>query len=807
MFRNWGLINKQTKWWLLVLPFLFVITPFLLNAQNYDVPPAVLNDNSFLGSLYGFVVVFFGRLLAFGAGILNFSIQYFVIGAGMVFNEWGVGVAVNAIWGTVRDFFNLTFIFGLVYIGFQMILDSESSSARRNLVYLIGAALLINFSLFITKFVVDISNTAAAVIARSLGDGVGTGFLNLLGLSAAFNVNITAASEGSTALGLAITFTTVVIFCIAAFVFAAGGLLLITRFVVLTFYMIFSPAMFLGWVFPNFQSFSKDYWKGFLKQAFLAPAYLFCLYFTFSVLNNFQYVLPPNANLAVVVHPGTDANAAILAAFYYVFAIIMLIGSLTVARKMSSDGGGVLMKVANNAISRVERTGKNIAMAPVRVVKKSADAGAKGAGRRAGRATLGSVAYAGQRTIGAAANAYQDNDRIKSMTRSESKITRGVGKIMANTLGSLSDSSFDLGNTATGKRWGLQGKKGGYATRIKEAEKETKKWNAYLGQADDNDPLVQQRKKEVDELEEKLVEAEAERDTAKTAEEKKKAAMKVKELKKKTEEAKKKVEQEKNRFAVGSTYNNDRVAAQKAIEKGQAEIADGEKEILKLREKASKLTDTNAIKEVEEQITAINEKRARTEKVIKKAEEDRAVAEDAFNGLSKSDQKLAMQGGYVQNMQTNRVWSRWQTATKSSTDRNKMANVAREQIKNTETEMRTLDNHRKSSIAAAETAKAANNAVEAKRHQDEADALQGEINRLETAIKTDREILNDTQKISDRIGDTMVAAINSVAGGKGVKGRAAESVVKDYVKKSGKSKQDSNFDSLKDAITNSNKSS
>ena len=135
--------------------------------------------------LWIFVVNVFGWLAGAAGWMLNYAINEFIIGfAALFYSDAGtpvgtIGPAVDLAWVTVRDIFNLGFIFGLIWIGFKMILNSDDSGTRRWLVYLIMAALLVNFSLFITKFVVDVANITAAQIAQngfpdvqSGGDGV-----------------------------------------------------------------------------------------------------------------------------------------------------------------------------------------------------------------------------------------------------------------------------------------------------------------------------------------------------------------------------------------------------------------------------------------------------------------------------------------------------------------------------------------------------------------------------------------------------------------------------------------------------------
>ena len=120
--------------------------------------------------LYNFVVNVFGALVGWGGGVLDFGVNTFVLDFGTQFRATGLGDMVDQV---VRDFFNITFIFGLVYLGFTMILKNDDANTRRWLVSLIIAALLVNFSLFISKMVVDASNIIATqVINAGIDSGV-----------------------------------------------------------------------------------------------------------------------------------------------------------------------------------------------------------------------------------------------------------------------------------------------------------------------------------------------------------------------------------------------------------------------------------------------------------------------------------------------------------------------------------------------------------------------------------------------------------------------------------------------------------
>lgn len=459
-------------------------TPIGYTQEPEPTAQVVINNSSFVASLHGFVISLFGRLLAAAGSLLSVGVSDFVVGFGEIYLNGGVGVVVENMWRTVRDIFNLTFIFGLVYIGLRMILFTDDSQSKRGLGYLIAAALLINFSLFIIKFIIDISNSLAAVIYRGFGgENVGSVFYNLLQMSSITNVGLSSGIVSDVGLGLSYIFGVVIIVGVATFVFAAGGILLIIRFVVLNFYLIFSPVMFLGWVFPGLSKFSSQYWSGFLRNAFMAPAYIFALYFTFLLLGSYRYQLAPGTNLAQIA-TSTDYVSIGLAAGYYILAIVMMVASIKVASNMGAFGASTVMSVGNNIRGRAQR----------------------GLGAAAGGATFGVGARVGRNTVGWGANKFTQSETGKKMASRSL-----VGKKIYQASNKVADSSFDARRVGgLGKAMGIgEGKKGGYTTRLKESEKSEKEFLDSLGTKDAKDnPAVIEAKAAKDEAQANLKAAE-----------------------------------------------------------------------------------------------------------------------------------------------------------------------------------------------------------------------------------------------------------------------------------------------------------
>src|SRR4051812_35738977 len=68
----------------------------------------------------------------------------------------GLGGAINVTWTAVRDVANMLFIFALLYTAIMTIFGK--GDYKRTILNLIIAALLINFSLFFTKVIIDAAN-------------------------------------------------------------------------------------------------------------------------------------------------------------------------------------------------------------------------------------------------------------------------------------------------------------------------------------------------------------------------------------------------------------------------------------------------------------------------------------------------------------------------------------------------------------------------------------------------------------------------------------------------------------------------
>ena len=434
--------------------------------------------------LYNLVVNLFGLLVRIGGALLDYSIDNFVLGFGDTFAHSGIGVAVNNGWVVIRDSINLFFIFGLVYIGIRMILDSDNSNMRRWLANLILAALLINFSLFATKMVIDFSNQISAEIAvaglgaSDMGNGkyeshISTNMMGQLGLSNAFQL----ASKPAGA-GYGYIFGLAILFMITAFVFGAGGILLIIRFAVLNLFLVFSSVMFLSWVLPGLSDTMDKYWKGFLKRAFFAPIFFLFLYFAFQMVGELQKTVKGGLASSQSLAGGLGGDAAANPAsiqdatlgtipFFFLVCIFMII-ALVAAQKIGADGAGKAVSIGKSWGNKVR----------------------SGVQKGAGSATFGAGASLGRNTVGRYANRAMDGDTALGKRFRTLAANSKSGQYAYNAVKKTSESSFDARRVGgLGKSLGIgEGQKGGFAQTVKDEKKARDAYTKFLGETDVKSP-------------------------------------------------------------------------------------------------------------------------------------------------------------------------------------------------------------------------------------------------------------------------------------------------------------------------------
>jgi hypothetical protein len=245
-----------------------------------------------LGGCVATLLYFFWTITAWIAyaagGFLDFFIYYSVNSSSYS------GSFVETGWGIIRDIANIFFIIALIYVAIKTVLSLSIANNKKLVGWIIIMALLINFSLFVTKAVIDSSNILAKIFYNNITP-VGKNGETLdpsdggeksisLGLISSYNPQKIITRDVYKTEGAGIfSFVTIILMFVTlytAYVFFAVAILFLARVVSLWMAMIFSPLAFASYTLdidiPGFGH--RKWWTELFKNAFLAPVFIFFLY-------------------------------------------------------------------------------------------------------------------------------------------------------------------------------------------------------------------------------------------------------------------------------------------------------------------------------------------------------------------------------------------------------------------------------------------------------------------------------------------------------------------------------------------------
>jgi len=448
---------------------IFVSPAPLVNAQVTPVPNSVNIKTNIEGALNvgcsNEVNPFSANCLLFFFYSIILEPSFWILGLGANILDFFLGYSLDSNaytadfiqkgWGLIRDISNVAFIFTLLYLAIRHILGM---SAKKAIPTLVVVALLLNFSLFFTKVVIDAGNILARafynsiVIENDTNYGSVEGYKsitfglvdkinpqNLLseGLFRATSVNCQYSTETGSCVGeatpnlddktgtvFAVLILMVIVNLVLTWTFVSVALLFVGRVIGLWFSMIFSPIAFVTLAVPGSGGFLKqlsfDTWKdNVLKLAFVAPVFIFFLYLTISFLDIIFRVGVPAAE-------GGDPFIKLMGIFIpFIFIIFLLITAKKISESMAGDFGGMVKSVVGKLAGVV------------------------------GGVALGGTAMLGRKAIGGFATAQlKGGNYEKRIADAQASGRKGEARRLMNaqkSLLKLQDSSFDVRNAAKSK--------------------------------------------------------------------------------------------------------------------------------------------------------------------------------------------------------------------------------------------------------------------------------------------------------------------------------------------------------------------
>lgn len=394
----------------------------------------------------GFALVNFSAFFLWLAGeLLDIAFSLTVIDFGINMNNY-LGTSINEIWKVIRDICNLAFVFGLIYLGMMSVFDSKNAQVKSTLSKIIIGALLINFSLFFVKVVIDISNFLSVQIYNSLtvngAHSISEIVTNQLGLITLYDNNglsdrLDQFLNGSTSFTFFLMAS--VFIGTTAFVFFVAAILVVIRFVYLLYIMIASPILFGATIFPQTAPYARALWQKLIQYAFFLPSYLLLMYISLKTVSALN--LNTTGFSAVLLQTGNKPPTDIEVILNFIVIIFFMISSLTIAQKIGIQGSDRAIKTGGAIVGGIQG-----------YLGRGAVRGSVGVTRGVATAGLGTVnAVRGEDTPFKSAYASTSNIQMKNLSKLQDKLRKSDSKTKNATAWAMRATGAEAGIQAVNK--------------------------------------------------------------------------------------------------------------------------------------------------------------------------------------------------------------------------------------------------------------------------------------------------------------------------------------------------------------------
>ncbi len=334
---------------------------------------------------------------------------------------------INTAWKVIKDLMNIGFIFMLVYQSILVILSIEDASSVRKFVFgIFLASILINFSLFFTKIIIDASNVVTIGIynnivvpnpnATLLTDGLSNAYIQRLQLQNFYRGDQpTITSEGQAFAFIGIS----ILYLIVSFVFLAISVMFIVRYIILLALLALSPIAYMGLAWRGMKKHADNWWNSFWGQIIWPPTYMIMTWVVLTIMGDQGFLGNTGLSYSQLSGINDPVQAQGAASVIVNFALIigLTIASVVISKQFATQGASQIGKFTSSATSF------------------------------AGGALLGGAARIGRGTIGRYGERLASNEDLKRRA-DEGNIAARLQLAAANRA---STSTFDARATRAGK--------------------------------------------------------------------------------------------------------------------------------------------------------------------------------------------------------------------------------------------------------------------------------------------------------------------------------------------------------------------
>lgn len=340
---------------------------------------------------------------------------------------------INIAWKILKDLMNIAFIFILLYESIKMIIGQGSKeSIKRFILGVVLASILINFSLFFTKVLIDASNVITIGLYDAIIDNSTVGVPNpsgasILGLSTPIMraVGLTSFFDAPTFENMSrnaggvwnmvfIPILGIILFLVVTFVFLAISVMLLVRFLTLILLLVLSPVAYMGMALDFMKPYASQWWNAFNSQLIFPPVFMLMMLIALTLITSPGFVVTGSWG-SITDFNNTNpqvSQGTIELLFKFASIIGLIIASLSVSSSISKKGSTHI----GNATSRLSGY--------------------------AGAAVMGGAGRVGRGTIGRwGANKANDEDLKDRATRGG--VSGSIARMQLAAANRAATSSFD----------------------------------------------------------------------------------------------------------------------------------------------------------------------------------------------------------------------------------------------------------------------------------------------------------------------------------------------------------------------------
>lgn len=279
---------------------------------------------------------------------------------------------VYELWKFIRDFFNLFFIFSLLLVAFSTVFQIERYSIKKLLLSIVLAALFVNFSFPISRFLIDAANVPMYFFAKQMMSSTGkSSSSDALAASALSSTRIEQillpARNGDKSVDYKNTnisqlFLAIVFMFLFAISLAVLAIMFVVRLTALVVLVIFSPIGFVAAAIPidSLKKFSGQWWDNFNKYIIFGPVAMLMLLVTvrfMSAISEDSWYKQAQNVATNTAGSGTDATSIAQQMILFSIPMIMIWMTINISSKMGIAGAKAVEGWGGKAVAWGKRGG------------------------------------------------------------------------------------------------------------------------------------------------------------------------------------------------------------------------------------------------------------------------------------------------------------------------------------------------------------------------------------------------------------------------------------------------------------------